>query len=900
MSTNRVLDVKRRSVHHLARNILIALIAFFLQMFVNPLAPAANFDVEVSHFAGSGGAGFNDGNKDSAKFFNPIDIAVDSRGSTFVLDAYSLRKIEFDNSVKTIWKQSTTADWFCAMALDKSDVFWIVNCGVNTLFKVNQSGQLLGTVSLPQRSNWGNMGVSGIDFLPSGNLLIPAVTSGIVLQVTPGGVVSIFKQYAENGACSGGRPSSGSDVCPFSIAISTNGEIIVSAITSSGYKNYRIEADKNLNQLFSVREPRAIRFTNNAFYVQNYTWDGNCTRSISRLYRLTGDFSSTEIASFSSPGWINSGFRILAGRYLYFPVSPAHNIVRVDLNDGSSIRIGNADLGCRSGAAATSTFFQPSGMAEDIDGTVYLKDDWSFRRISRNGEVSTLFQNNDWFPRGRIFLHKGSIMFIDNQKWINALSTSGGAPTRRYLYTVTGDGPQYNGKSMAIDPDGNFYMVLNKNEDWTNKFLRKIDTSGNFTDYNDIVTGNSDAGIDIDAQGNFYLGVNGQIRKYSNLATRTYSVVGSYYGSLVSLRVASDGTVFTLSESYPTILLNRYKGAVVDNLIQGLNQGSSNNGRSSSFWNVDDVLILKSGEILFAENTNQVIRKIVIQGVTTTTPTPLPTASEQPSATPAPTPFTTPTSQPAPVIEEKPKPDKPTFKGVNFVGNKVNIEINLGSSAATRPDKVYLVAPKLGINLANPLAGVIVGSAATWSIDFDKLLAGTTLPLEVISERDGVRGEPLSGSYQVPALIEATRASSVPLAPKNFKSRIIGNSAVITVEATTKSGALATNGYVFGQSLGISKSEAIEGDVVGKKVILEVPIKSSMAGKRFPVTIYLTNQKGESKPLNAILSIPAAPKVPSLPTAFPTPKAPKTVICVRANQTRAFEGANCPPGWEKR
>jgi hypothetical protein len=174
------------------------------------------------------------------------------------------------------------------------------------------------------------------------------------------------------------------------------------------------------------------------------------------------------------------------------------------------------------------------------------------------------------------------------------------------------------------------------------------------------------------------------------------------------------------------------------------------------------------------------------------------------------------------------------------------------------------------------------------------------LPLEIISERDGVRGDPLAGSFQVPAILDATRATSVPLAPKNFKSRIIGSSAVITVEATTKSGALATNGFLFSKSLGISKAEAIEGDVVGEKVILEVPIKASMAGKRFPVTIYLANQKGESKPLNATLSIPAAPKVPSIPTALPTPKAPKTVICIRANQTRAFTGTSCPPGWEKR
>jgi hypothetical protein len=249
----------------------------------------------------------------------------------------------------------------------------------------------------------------------------------------------------------------------------------------------------------------------------------------------------------------------------------------------------------------------------------------------------------------------------------------------------------------------------------------------------------------------------------------------------------------------------------------------------------------------------------------------------------------------------KPKPDMPSFSGINLVGNKINVNVNLGSASANRPDKVYLVAPKLGINASNPLVGKIVGSTASWSIDFDSLLGGTMIPLEIVAERDGVSSDPLAISYQAPLATDATKAKSVPIAPKNFKSRIIGNSAVISVEATVKAGSLATGAHLFSNSLGITKSKALKGDVVGTKALIEVPIKASMAGKRYPVTIFLTNDKGESKPLSATLSIPAAPKTPSLPTAIPVPKVPpRTVICSRSNQTRAFEGENCPPGWEKR
>lgn len=247
----------------------------------------------------------------------------------------------------------------------------------------------------------------------------------------------------------------------------------------------------------------------------------------------------------------------------------------------------------------------------------------------------------------------------------------------------------------------------------------------------------------------------------------------------------------------------------------------------------------------------------------------------------------------------KPRPDKPIFSGVNFIDNRVNITVNIGSGT-NRPDKVYLVAPKLGSTTSAPFAGNISGSTATWSIEFDKLLAGTLIPLEVVSEKDGVRSESNSEIYQAPAL--KPELKSVPQAPTNFKSRFVGNTAVVTLTAPSKAGAEATNAYLFGKSLGIDKSSAIEGEVVGSKVVLEVPIKNSMAGKKFPVTIYLANAKGESKPLNATLAVPAPAKKPANnknpnPAATSKPGSSETIVCFRPNQTRTFKGSQCPPGY---
>ncbi len=244
--------------------------------------------------------------------------------------------------------------------------------------------------------------------------------------------------------------------------------------------------------------------------------------------------------------------------------------------------------------------------------------------------------------------------------------------------------------------------------------------------------------------------------------------------------------------------------------------------------------------------------------------------------------------------------NKPSFSLVNIVGNKLNINVNLGSAASSRPDTVYLVAPKLGILDSNKLFGNVSGSKASWSIDFDKLLSGTAIPLKVVGVKDGVESDAVTQDFNAPAAIDKLLTNkSAPAAPKNVKSRVVGTSALISAEATVKSGALATQAFVFGPSIGLSKVKAITGDIVGNKVLLEIPLKTSMAGKKLPVTIYLSNEVGDSQPVQTVIVVPAAPKIPSGSIKLPTQtKAPKTIFCVKGSQTRTFAAKACPPGWK--
>jgi len=89
----------------------------------------------------------------------------------------------------------------------------------------------------------------------------------------------------------------------------------------------------------------------------------------------------------------------------------------------------------------------------------------------------------------------------------------------------------------------------------------------------------------------------------------------------------------------------------------------------------------------------------------------------------------------------------------------------------------------------------------------------------------------------------------------------------------------------------------LKGEVAGSKIVVEIDLKPSMAGKSYPVSIYVTNSKGKSKSLDGVISIPKAPSAPKNPAG-----APGTLICVNKfnpNRTTTSEGTSCPVGWEE-
>ena len=250
-------------------------------------------------------------------------------------------------------------------------------------------------------------------------------------------------------------------------------------------------------------------------------------------------------------------------------------------------------------------------------------------------------------------------------------------------------------------------------------------------------------------------------------------------------------------------------------------------------------------------------------------------------------------------VSNQSKPETPSFALVNFVGNKVTINVNIGTSA-NRAESIYLVAPKLGLTEAKKVFGKISGSVATWTIDFDSLFSGDLVPLKIVALKNGIESDALEENFQVPNLSNIAMNNAVPWAPKNVTSRVIGTSGIVTAIATLKAGALVKKAYLFGSSLGISASKSIQGEVIGTKVIFEVPITTKMAGKSFPFTVYFENEAGKSPPATGKISIPGIPSIPSGGIKIPDSKAvPSTVFCIKGAISRTFAAKTCPPGWKK-
>ncbi len=311
--------------------------------------------------------------------------------------------------------------------------------------------------------------------------------------------------------------------------------------------------------------------------------------------------------------------------------------------------------GSTNGNGTAATFNQPSGIAVDKNGNLYVTDQVAnlIRKITPAGDVTTFagsglsgFQNGIGtsatfeFPTGIAVDTLGNLYVVDQGSGFIRKITPGAV-----VSTFAGGGPQLDGqgtmasfslpRSIAIDQSGNLYVA-----DTYNFLIRKITPSGLVSTIAGIkgvqgsangpglsATFSGPSGIAVDAMGNIYVADDWLIRKItpdgtvSTLAGTGASGSNDGIGTAASfglpqyLAVDAAGNLYVSDEG--NNLIRKITPAGVVSTIVGTNgsYGSYNGIGTAATINFPVGITLdQSGNAYFVDYGNKLIRKFPLTG----------------------------------------------------------------------------------------------------------------------------------------------------------------------------------------------------------------------------------------------------------------------------------------------
>src|SRR6266850_7423131 len=194
----------------------------------------------VSTVAGTGTAGYLDGQANAAQFDGPIGVALDAKGNIYVADTYNdrIRKISLEGQVSTLAgagrpgysdgdAASALFDTPCAIVVSADGTLYVADTGNNQLRKITTAGQVTTlTVTFPADPNRSWLKPTGLAQTHDGFLYVTELDRGTVIQIAPDGKACVI---AGNGS---GYADGSGDVARFNqpagLAIDPrNGELVV-------------------------------------------------------------------------------------------------------------------------------------------------------------------------------------------------------------------------------------------------------------------------------------------------------------------------------------------------------------------------------------------------------------------------------------------------------------------------------------------------------------------------------------------------------------------------------------------------------------------------------------------------------------------------------------------------
>ena len=388
----------------------------------------------VSTLAGSASQiGSSDGTGSAARFWQPAGVAVDGSGTIYVAESgnNTIRKITPGGAVSTLAGSAlqigsndgtgSAARFYgpSAVAVDGSGNMYVADNSNNTIRKITAAGvvnTLAGIASQPGSSDGTGAAASfnyphGVAVDGNGNVYVADNYNSTIRKVTPAGLVSTLAGSTGQGGNVDGIGSTARFSGPSGVAVDGSGNVYVAQssslstirkITPAGVVstlagNAFTGSNDGTGSAASFRFPMgvAVDGSGNVYVADN---GNNKIRKITPAgvvstlagIGLTGSSDGTgSAARFNGP----IGVAVDGSGNVYVADYGNHTIRKITPAGVVSTLAGSAgQFGSSDGTGSAARFSNPTGVAVDGSGNVYVADigNNTIRKITPAGVVSTI------------------------------------------------------------------------------------------------------------------------------------------------------------------------------------------------------------------------------------------------------------------------------------------------------------------------------------------------------------------------------------------------------------------------------------------------------------------------------------------------------------------------------